>query len=107
MGLHNIPVFFQMVKLDKSFSVTMVKMLRHQRRLNRDAVERRLEEEISDEHFVQLEAASRSIDSLSEKIMDVHKPRMFLGDNLVKGGGALVAALFTAVLRQALSGRMK
>jgi len=39
--------------------------------------------------------------------MDVHKPRMFLGDNLVKGGGALVAALFTAVLRQALSGRMK
>jgi len=48
VGLHNIPVFFQMVKLDKSFSVTMVKMLRHQRRLNRDAVERRLEEEISD-----------------------------------------------------------
>ena len=71
------------------------------------------EEEISDERVAQLEAASRSIDSLSEKIMDVHKPLMLLGvlpltrDNLVKGGGALVAAMFTTVLRQALSGRME
>jgi hypothetical protein len=106
-------VFLLIVVMHGRLGATMMKMLRHQRRLNNDAIER-LEKmeaapQVAEARVQVLMAANKKILRLLEVIADVHRPLVLFGavpltkENVVKASVAMAAALFTTVLRTSIN----
>jgi hypothetical protein len=104
--------FFRIVVMHSKLGKLMVILIRHQRRLNEVAVEEdecEDEKQVSEEQIRHFKAANKALDRFVERILDTHMPQKLLGilpmthENMVKLGAAIGAALFTTVLRKALS----
>jgi hypothetical protein len=98
-------VFMKLVRLHDRLGASMVKLLRHQRRLNEELIE----DEKDAAKAEALAVASRYISRMCESIADVHEPLKVIGvisltkENVVKGTVAMIAALVTTLLRQSIN----
>lgn len=104
-------VLTKLASIDSLLSSRMVKLLRHQRRLNVEAVaknSRGTDRAVSAEREEEMGRANAAIQEFWEKVEDTHVPQKLFGVlpltrlTLAKLGGAIAAALFTTVLRSAI-----
>jgi hypothetical protein len=103
-------VFSILVIMHKRLGDKVVMMLRHQKRLNSEAIILQTLANVPDENKTKtLTTANLKLDILLTSIPDGHKPMLLLGvipltkDNVVKGGFAVGAGLFTTVLRTSIN----